>query len=81
MNFGAPVASSSVGSLPEILGRAAVYFNPADHREMAKAIFSVLSDTLLRKRLIETGFEQAKKYSWRKMAEETLKVYKEAVNE
>src|SRR3990167_4224164 len=80
MNFGAPVASSSVGSLPEILGRAAVYFNPADHREMAKAIFSVLSDTLLRKRLIETGFEQAKKYSWRKM-EETLKVYKEAVNE
>lgn len=81
MNCGTPVASSSAGSLPEILGPAVVYFNPADHREMAKAIFSVLSDTRLRKRLIETGFEQAKKYSWRKMAEETLKVYKEAVNE
>jgi len=32
-------------------------------------------DEGLRNNLIEKGFEQIKKYSWQKMAEETLKIY------
>jgi glycosyltransferase involved in cell wall biosynthesis len=75
MSHGLPVVCSSTTSLPEILGEAAIYFNPQDPNAMAEKINRVLSDSNLQKDLIARGFEQIKKYSWRKMGEETLKIY------
>lgn len=75
MARGVPVVSSNATSLPEILGDAALYFNPLDINDMAEKIKKALTEENLRKKLIEKGFEQIKKYSWRKMAEETLKAY------
>ena len=75
MARGVPVVSSSATSLPEILGDAAIYFNPLDIDDMAEKIKKALLDEGLRNNLIEKGFEQIKKYSWQKMAEETLKIY------
>lgn len=75
MKRGVPVASSNAACLPEILGEAAIYFNPLDINDMADKIKKALIDEDLRKKLIQKGFEQVKKYDWRKMAEETLKVY------
>ena len=75
MARGVPVVSSSATSLPEILGEAALYFNPLDVNDMAEKIKKALLDEGLRNNLIEKGFEQIKKYSWQKMAEETLKIY------
>lgn len=76
MSYGVPVVSSNLTCLPEILGEAAIYFNPLDPADMAEKINQVLMDENLRENLIAKGFEQIKKYSWRKMAEETLKIYK-----
>ncbi|MBU1102803.1 glycosyltransferase family 4 protein [Patescibacteria group bacterium] len=75
MSQGVPVVSSGATCLPEILGEAAVYFDPLNPRDMAEKINQVLADENLRRGLISKGFEQIKKYSWRKMGEETLNIY------
>jgi len=75
MARGVPVVSSNATSLPEILGDAALYFDPLDVDDIAEKIKKALTDENLRKKLIEKGLEQVKKYSWQKMAEETLELY------
>ncbi len=81
MLHSAPVASSNATCLPEVYGEAAQYFNPLDIQDMATKIAEVLGDEKLRTQLVKKGHEQAKKYSWHRMAEETLLVYKEALGE
>jgi glycosyltransferase involved in cell wall biosynthesis len=78
---GAPVVASSATCMPEILGDAAHYFDPTDVQNMVDTINEVLTDKALRKYLIEKGFKQAKKYSWQRMAEQTLEVYRQALSE
>ena len=79
MVHGAPVVSSNATCLPEIYGEAAHYFDPLDVGDMAAKIDEVLSDDQLRIRLIKAGAAQAKKYSWAKMAGQTLEVYEQAL--
>lgn len=81
MAHGAPVVSSDATSLPEIYGEGAYYFEPTDVEAMAKAIKAVLTKPDLRKKLIKEGTKQVKKYSWKRMAEQTLDVYREALGE
>lgn len=75
MLHGSPVVSSNATCLPEIYGEAAHYFDPLDVQSMADAINEVLTDKDLRTALIEEGHLQAKKYSWKRMAEQTLEIY------
>jgi glycosyltransferase involved in cell wall biosynthesis len=75
MKRGVPVVCSNMGSLPEILGESAVYFNPLDINDITEKIKMVLIDNNLTKKLVQNGFEQALKYSWSDMAEKTLKQY------
>jgi glycosyltransferase involved in cell wall biosynthesis len=79
MMHGAPVVSSNASCLPEIYGEAAHYFDPLDVPAMADAINEVLTDETLRKTLIANGHKQAAKYSWQRMAEQTLAVYNKAL--
>ncbi|MBA3758274.1 glycosyltransferase family 4 protein [Candidatus Saccharibacteria bacterium] len=81
MVHGCPVVSSNATCLPEVYGDAAVYFGPNNSQDMADKIASVLSDEKLRQSLIQKGYVQAKKYSWRRMAEQTLEVYQEVLKE
>lgn len=79
MAHDAPVVSSSATCLPEIYGEAAHYFDPLDVQSMVNAIDEVLTNKDLRKRLVENGREQVNKYSWRRMAEETLAAYEKVL--
>ena len=79
MIHGAPVVSSGATCLPEVYGDAAQYFDPKNVDNMADAIDTVISDDTLRKSMIAKGYKQAQKYSWRRMAEETLEGYKEVL--
>lgn len=72
---GAPVVSSNITSLPEVLGEAALYFDPHSAQEMAERMAEALENKETRERMIKKGFEQIKKYSWRRMAEETRQIY------
>jgi glycosyltransferase involved in cell wall biosynthesis len=42
---------------------------------MAEAIDQVLSDDTIRTRLSKAGYKQIKKYSWKKMAQQTHDIY------
>ena len=76
MASGIPVVCSNVSSLPEITNNATITVNPYDIEEIKNAILKVLDDDMLRADLKKRGLEQAKKFHWRKTAEETLKVFK-----
>lgn len=78
MTYGAPVVSSNATCLPEVCGPAAHYFDPGSIDDMTRAIEDVLINKTLRKKLIAAGAVQHKKYSWERMAEQTLNVYKKA---
>jgi glycosyltransferase involved in cell wall biosynthesis len=74
-----PVASSDATCLPEVLGDAAVYFDPRSIDEMAQKMLSVLTDKKLSDDLVEKGQRQVKKYSWKKTAQKTLGAYEKAI--
>ncbi len=75
MACGAPVVCSNTSSLPEVVGDAAVLFDPRDIGEIASAIERVVSDAALRDELRAKGIAQAAKFSWERAARETLAVY------
>lgn len=74
-----PVVCSYGGSLKEIGGDAAVYFNPKDILEIRQALSNVLSDSSLRKELILNGRERLKAFSWDKCLKETMNLYQKVV--
>lgn len=76
MLHGAPVICAKATSLPEVCGDAALYFDPMSTKDMSVQIDKVLANTGLRTNLIHKGRNQAARYSWRRMAEQTLAVYK-----
>jgi len=78
MACGTPVVCSNASSLPEVAGDAAILVDPLDVEELAAAMERVLRDKELQAEMIERGFEQAKRFSWEKCAQETLAVLEEA---
>ena len=58
MSLGCPAVVSNNSSLPEICGNAAYYVNPNDNISIAAGIIEVLSNSVLRKKLIENGLRQ-----------------------
>jgi glycosyltransferase involved in cell wall biosynthesis len=81
MVHGCPVVSSNASCLPEINGDAAHYFDPLDVEDIAKKIDEVISSEPLRKKLIGLGNENAKRFSWRRFATQTLDIFKQVLGE
>lgn len=63
MACGTPVACSDVTSLPEIVGDAAITFNPYKTEEIVAAIDNILTDNTLANNLISKGFERVKLFT------------------
>ena len=79
MACGAPVVTSSVSSLPEVVGDAAMIVNPENVFDIARGIRDVLLDDDLRARLVAKGFDQVKRFSWERTAREVLATYGDVV--
>ncbi|MFC1558571.1 glycosyltransferase family 4 protein [candidate division KSB1 bacterium] len=75
MLCGVPVVSSIYSSIPEVVGDAGILVAADDETAVKKAIEQVIGDDSLRKSMIEKGFEQAMKFSYKRCAEETIKIY------
>ncbi|MFH1781014.1 MAG: glycosyltransferase, partial [Patescibacteria group bacterium] len=71
---GTPVAASDIGSLKEVGGDACQYFDPKNINDMSEKIFKLISDNSLKEKLIHKGFENIKRFSWKKCAQETWKI-------
>ena len=78
---GCPVLASAIPVFKEIYGPAALYFDPLSVREIVEKIKRVTTKASVRKSLIRRGYQQVKKYSWRKMAQKTLTVYRSVLEE
>lgn len=70
-----PVVTSNIPALREVVGGAALLFNPYNVEEMAETIVKVLTNSELKKELIRKGLKRSKQFSWEKTASETLKVF------
>lgn len=81
MQYGCPVLTSNVSSLPEAGGDGAIYFDPQNADDIAQKIEEVISNKNLREEMVKKGYNQVKKFSWKKTAKETLKVLEEVTNE
>ncbi|MBI4811890.1 glycosyltransferase family 4 protein [Candidatus Falkowbacteria bacterium] len=67
-----PITASRAASIPEVVGDAALLFDPTDVAAMAEAMEKIIFDNELRESLIKKGKERAKNFSWEKCAKETL---------
>jgi glycosyltransferase involved in cell wall biosynthesis len=76
MSYGCPVACSNTSSIPEVVGNAAILFDPYSVVSMRDNIISILYDDKIKSSLILKGFKQIKNFSWKKCATETYEVYK-----
>lgn len=77
---GVPVITTNAASLPEVAGDAAVLVHPKNPEMLRSAIHKLLNDPTRRQELINDGLERVKKFSWQKMAEQTLEVYEQALS-
>jgi glycosyltransferase involved in cell wall biosynthesis len=80
MACGTPVLTTNKGGLPEVVGDAAIIVSSFCVTDFAECIIRFLSSEQLRSSLIQKGLERTKTFSWTRCAEETLKVYQEAIN-
>lgn len=79
MAAGCPVACSNRGSIPEVVADAGLYFDPADVDDMRQALESIVSDGLLRERLVAAGTVRAASFSWERCASQTMDIYRSLV--
>ena len=72
-----PVVTSYTGSMAEIAGGAAILVDPEDVSSIAQGIVRAVSK---RRYYVSKGQKRAKDFSWKRAAEETLKVYNEVAS-
>jgi glycosyltransferase involved in cell wall biosynthesis len=81
MAAGVPIVTSSVSSMPEVVGPAALQVSPADCDAIATALSALDGDEALRERLIAAGHQRLAFFSVAECAKATLEVYREAARE
>jgi glycosyltransferase involved in cell wall biosynthesis len=74
---GCPVIASNAASLPEVCGDSVVYCDPYSVDDIADKINMVLSDELLQSELRAKGFENIKRFSWEKSAQQIINIIEE----
>lgn len=77
MACGVPVITSNTSSMPEIAEDAAHIVDPRKPEQITEGIIKILADEDYRNLLVEKGLERSKYFSWKRMAEENLKLYGE----
>jgi glycosyltransferase involved in cell wall biosynthesis len=75
MACGLPCIISDASSLPEVGGDAAIQLPPTNEIMWTEAMLELLTDEEKQAQMIETGFIQARSFSWNKAAKELVQVY------
>jgi glycosyltransferase involved in cell wall biosynthesis len=77
MACGTPVLCSDTSSLPEVAGEAAWLVDPLDVGAIAAGMAHLAADEELRRDLVGRGFEQVRRFSWRRCGTKVLAVLEE----
>lgn len=78
MSVGTPVITSSISSMAEAAGGAALVVDPRDPLSIAEAMERVYADQTLRQELVEKGYARARDFSWKKAGSEFLSLIEHA---
>ena len=76
MKAGCPVISTKKSSIPEISGNAAILINKINKQQIIQSI-KLLENRNIRNKYTRRGLQQARKFSWDRCFNETLKFYLE----
>lgn len=76
MACGTPVVASNRGSIPEVVGDAALLADAEDAAGLADALGEILTSPVRRRRLIDAGFACAGRYEWSTAARRMLELYR-----
>ena len=79
MAAGLPVVSSNTSAMPEVLGEAALTFDPKQSFQATQAMLSILQNKELALGLRAKGRAQAAKFNWENTAQKTVQVYKQVL--
>lgn len=77
-SLGLPVVTSCISSLPEVAGDAAIQVDPEDPEAIAAGIMQALDQ---KESLVELGRARLSKFTWRRTAAKTLRLYKQIIKE
>lgn len=78
MAAGVPVVSSDASAMPEVIGDAALLYDPLDAEAGTRRVLEVLESQELQKQLQAKGRERAKSFTWARTGELTIKAYEQA---
>ena len=81
MACGTPVITSNTSSMPEIGGPDAILVNPESSDEMTAMMLRLETDAAFYDRQRQVGIERARLFSWRKTAEQLLKLYHDCLSQ
>ena len=79
MSIGKPVLCSNTTSLPEVAGKAALYFDPRKPGDIVNCLERVSKDSSLRKDLVKQGYARAADFSPEIMTRKYLKIFRSAL--
>ncbi|MGB6420537.1 MAG: glycosyltransferase family 1 protein [Anaerolineales bacterium] len=75
MACGTPVITTAVSSMPEHVGDAGILIPPQDEKALTNALQKLINDSTLQEKLSSKGLERASQFTWKRTAQETIKVY------
>jgi glycosyltransferase involved in cell wall biosynthesis len=76
MAAGIPVLTSSISSMPEVAGEAALFADPMDEKEMSRQMEKLATNEILRHQLIDKGFQRINKFDWDRSADQLYHILK-----
>ncbi len=74
-SLGVPVLSSEYGSLLEIGSDSVMYCNTLSESNIAYSIDIIINDTIYREQLIQKGYQNIERFTWKQASNDTIKVF------
>lgn len=71
---GCPVLACRATSIPEVAGESLNLLDPYSVEKMKEEMLRILTEPQYKNSLIEKGFQNIKRFSWKKMAEEIIEL-------
>ena len=79
MQCGTPIITSNASCLPEVVGNAALLFDPSQPDELSEQMNRLVGSCDLQEDLRQKGFIRGSEYSWEKIGEQIYHIYQKAM--
>lgn len=78
MACGTPVVTSNVSAMPEVVGNAGILVEPNNPLGIAEAVYRLVSDEQLVKKLTSLGLQRVRSFTWENAAREMISIFQES---